>query len=342
MERNSVFDNAKLLMVCLVVFGHLIEQILDQSDAFKTIYQFIYSFHIPVFIIVAGALTKIDASEVSILKNIKTLLIPFLVFTFLYDVFNAAGGEPIGSYLLNWEPYWILWFLLSMFIWKSVLPMVMQFKFPLLLSLVVSLCAGYIDDVGYFLGISRTLYFFPIFILGHQLGPLLLSNRFLLEIPRVVYFSVLILNVVVFWIFKDLPYQWLYGSFSYARIGSVEWFAFSIRAIIYLITITSSLAILMLMPKIDSIFSKRGKNSLYVYVWHGFFIKAFLYFGVVQAIVDISHALAILTLLITAILITAFLSCDFIANQTKRFLFLPVQRMLLIKTEDDAPKTNEK
>lgn len=332
MLRNNVFDNAKLLMIFLVVFGHLIEPIINQSEAIKTIYKSIYSVHMPVFIILAGAFTKIDVSQTAILKNIKSLIVPFVVFTILYEIFNILGAGKISHYTLNWQPYWILWFLFSMFIWKTTLPIIMQFKFPLILSIVISLCAGYVSDVGYFLGISRTLYFFPFFILGYKLGSSLLSNNFLLKIPKALYFTILLVNFLVFWIFKDLPHQWLYGSFSYNRIGDVEWFSFTVRSIMYFISVISSIAILMLIPNWDSVLAKRGKNSLFVYLWHGFFVKVGMYFGIMHVLSNLSNTLAVVTLFISAILITALLSSVFIADITNKFLLVPAQRLLLIKS----------
>ncbi len=332
MLRNNVFDNAKLLMIFLVVFGHLIEPIINQSELIKIIYKSIYSVHMPVFIILAGAFTKLDISQKTILKNIKSLIVPFLVFTILYEIFNILGAGKISQYSLNWQPYWLLWFLFSMFIWKTTLPIIMQFKFPLILSVVISLCAGYVSDVGYFLGISRTLYFFPFFILGYKLGSSLLSNNFLLKIPRALYFSFLLVNILVFWAFNDLPHQWLYGSFSYNRIGDVEWYSFTVRSIIYFVSAISSIAILMLVPNWKSVLATRGQNALFVYLWHGFFVKVGMYFGVMQVLSNISNTLALVTLFISAILITALLSSVFIANVTNRFLLVPAQRLMLIKS----------
>jgi fucose 4-O-acetylase-like acetyltransferase len=319
-------------MIFLVVFGHLIEPIISQSEIIKTIYTSIYSFHMPVFIILAGAFTKLDMSQNIIFKNIKTLIIPFLVFTILYEIFNILSVGTISNYTLNWRPYWILWFLFSMFIWKVTLPIIMQFKFPLLLSIIISLCAGYVSDAGYFLGVSRTLYFFPFFILGYKLGSHLLSNSFLLKIPRVLYFAILLVNVFVFWAFSDLPHQWLYGSFSYSKIGDVEWFSFIIRSILYFVSAISSIAILMLIPNRESVLTTRGQNSLFVYVWHGFFVKIAMYYGVMQTLSNVSNTLALVILFISAILITALLSSSFIANLTNRFLLVPTQKLLLIKS----------
>lgn len=329
MVRNNVFDNTKILMIFLVVFGHLIEPIINRNDVIKVIYMSIYSFHMPVFIILSGMLSKIDTSESRVVKNITSLIVPFLVFTILYEIFNIITKGGISHYTIAWQPYWILWFLFSMFIWKASLPIIMQFRFPLLFSIIISLAAGYVNDVGYFLGLSRTLYFFPFFIAGYIFGPKALSNRFLVKIPKSVFLLVLILNVYIFWVCRELPHQWLYGSLPYAKVGSVEIHTFLIRAALYLISFISSISILMLIPNKESKLTKLGKNSLFVYVWHGFFVKAAIYFGLIHILSNISNTFALTILFITALIITALLSSQLIAAQTEKCLLRPFRKLIL-------------
>jgi ABC-type multidrug transport system permease subunit len=71
---------------------------------------------------------------------------------------------------------------------------------------------------------------------------------------------------------------------------------------------------------------------LFVYIWHGVFVKIAIYFGLIQALSHVSNTLVLLViLLISAILITALLSSAFVANLTNRFLFVLTQKLLLIK-----------
>ncbi|ARD44555.1 hypothetical protein A3Q33_09680 [Colwellia sp. PAMC 21821] len=207
----------------------------------------------------------------------------------------------------------------------------MKFKYPLLISIVISLSAGYIGTIGYFLGISRTLYFFPFFILGYKLGSAFLTNKYLIKIPKVFYFAMLIFNLIVFWWFKDLPHQWLFGSFSYEKLGNMDWYSFIIRSLLYFISFISSVAILMLMPNKESAFTIRGQNSLFVYVWHGFFVKVAIYIGIIQFLSNTSNILALIALFISALLLTFFLSSRTVATITNSFFLLPAQTFLLKK-----------
>lgn len=321
-------------MVFLVVFGHSVETLISENEIIRMLYLSLYSFHMPVFIILSGAVTKLDVTTSCFTKHIKSLIIPLLVFTIIYESLHFLLNDySISQYTLNGRPYWILWFLLSMLFWKITLPIIMRFRFPLLLSILISLCAGYITDIGYFLGLSRTLYFFPFFILGHKLGISFLSNRFLLKIPKVLYFAVIILNLIVFWFLRDLPHQWLYGTEAYELRGKVEWYTFIYRIFFYFISLVTSFSILMLIPNFKETISARGKNTFFVYIWHGLIIIIAEHFYFSQMLSNHSYTYALVSLFLVSSLVTALLSSNFVAKYTNKLLLEPAQLVFLAKNK---------
>ena len=324
LDRSLVLDNIKFLLIILVVFGHLIEELINQNIMIKTVYMFIYSFHIPLFILISGMLAKTIYNKKQINKIINGLLIPFLAFTILYEIFNFVIYGKISNYTLNLQPYWILWFLFSLFLYKISLPIIIKLKYPILLSIVISLIAGYINSIGYFLSISRTIYFFPFFIIGYKLTPTLLSNKKLTKIPKVFFIIVLILNIIFFYYMKDAPYQWLYGSYSYDRLNMNEWFSWLIRLLIYFISFITSISVLMLVPNKELFISKFGLNSLYVYVWHGFFIKIISGLGLIILLKDMNTYEIVTILLIVAVIIASILSLDIIKKVTENIILKPL------------------
>ncbi len=56
--RNAYFDNAKFVLIFLVVFGHMISPYRTDSSGMLSIYHFIFIFHMPVFILLAGYFSK--------------------------------------------------------------------------------------------------------------------------------------------------------------------------------------------------------------------------------------------------------------------------------------------
>ncbi len=57
-NRDSYFDNARFILIFLVVFGHLIQSYVDANTFVATLYKFIYAFHMPAFILISGYFAK--------------------------------------------------------------------------------------------------------------------------------------------------------------------------------------------------------------------------------------------------------------------------------------------
>lgn len=51
MKRDAFFDNAKLFLIVLVVFGHSMQPMTNDSEFMYSLYTFIYTFHMPAFIL---------------------------------------------------------------------------------------------------------------------------------------------------------------------------------------------------------------------------------------------------------------------------------------------------
>lgn len=95
---NETLDRMKVLLMLLVVFGHVLVmytnrglfEIPHDSDIWKYIADFIYAFHMPVFISISGTIYAICKSKGKYRKNkefisnkFSRLLIPYLFFSIL-------------------------------------------------------------------------------------------------------------------------------------------------------------------------------------------------------------------------------------------------------------------
>ena len=133
-ERDSLLDCSKGIAIILVVIGHTIQ---GQSKNFDDAYgfRFIYSFHMPLFALLAGAsavfwIKKYNVAEsikdliassfIRIKKSAGYLLVPFFFWT-LFGYWFSSNPEPIKYYL--WKvfnyPDYSLWFLPCIF-WCTV------------------------------------------------------------------------------------------------------------------------------------------------------------------------------------------------------------------------------
>ncbi|NOY63404.1 MAG: acyltransferase family protein [Gammaproteobacteria bacterium] len=335
MTRNHLLDNAKYILILFVVFGHMIEPLINTQEIIKTVYLSIYSFHMPAFVIIAGMLSKADLSNERITKLITSIVIPFIVFTVLYELFNFVTEGHISNYTRDLQPYWILWFLYSLFIWKLSLPIILNFRFPIVTAFIIAVGVGYSDSIGDFSGLSRTLYFFPFFIIGYKFSPKCLFDmkmKFNSNLYVVALFGILALNFTLFSLFHDMQHQWLYGSHSYAQLGQDGWMAAVIRVSLYAISLLTVMSILLLIPNREIKFLSKGKNSLQVYVWHGFFIKVFSGIGIIYVVGTFPTMMTLVVLFGVSVILTLMLSSDFVAKRTQDFILDPIHKILLSKS----------
>ena len=73
-QRRSIhLDNAKAILIALVVFGSLLELGLLRTGAGAFAYLFIYLFHMPAFALVSGVLSKPDAYTLSGARKLLSL-----------------------------------------------------------------------------------------------------------------------------------------------------------------------------------------------------------------------------------------------------------------------------
>jgi fucose 4-O-acetylase-like acetyltransferase len=302
MERDVYFDNARWLMIAFVVFGHLIQPYQDML-ILQTSYTWIYTFHMPVFIFLAGFFAKGMRHKAAIEKLVKKLLLPYLFFQVIYTMFYYAIGKEVWlqSVLI---PQWALWFLLSLFCWHMLL---IPFKHirPLAgipLAVLIGVLAGYIDTIGSELSLSRTFVFFPFFLIGYWATKDQLAV--LRHIPiRFGAGVVLCSAAIILYHFPDLSTGWLLGSKSFADIGAGESGGL-IRMLIYVISAVMMASVLSLIPAKKTPFSKYGQRTLYVYLLHGFAIQYIR----AEDLFEVSSTLDILGLLFVTFSIVWILS----------------------------------
>jgi len=93
-KRIGMIDIARFYAIALVFYGHFIERIMILENSAAAIqYKFIYSFHMVLFVVLAGFVTResdVDLAFGTYLKNrFLSRLLPFLFFTALFMVLPA-------------------------------------------------------------------------------------------------------------------------------------------------------------------------------------------------------------------------------------------------------------
>lgn len=306
MERNAFFDNAKILLIFFVVFGHLLQQYTSDSRLMNTLYIWIYTFHMPAFIFLAGFFAKGLGNKKYIINLSKKLLLPYLVFQLLYTGYYFLIGKE-GWQKGIFDPQWSLWFLFSLFCWHILLTIFKKLppKFALILAVILGLGIGYFNEIGQTLSFSRTFVFFPFFLIGFLLQTkhiMLLKQRYL-QISAV--FILLGVAVMIYYM-PNFDSDILLASKSYTDLELISSGGI-VRTLVYMLSAIMMASVFALVSNKHSRFTKLGTRTLYVYLLHGFFIQ---YFRTID-IIRMNNVMDLLFIFIVSLVIIAVLTSKF-------------------------------
>ena len=321
--REYRFDNLKAVLIFLVVFGHVLELMLWRRPFVA--YTFIYLFHMPLFVFCSGYFAKYNP------KKILTKLIgAYVIFQFLYILFSRTV---LGNRDLPFQfstPYWIMWYLLALIVWTLFLPMidvVTNSKRNLIItvsaSLVLGIVAGFDDTLGYTMSLSRIVYFFPFFLIGFCIKKAVSPESFrgfLSKWTIKAAAGALSIGILV-WLFfynQTVDVRWLWGAFSYERIG-YSGYTFVTRILLYLVALVTSLFLLSIMPRKKLFFSYIGRQTLPIFLLHGFVIRLLFHFNVPRHIPD-GFGMTLFALAVTAVTVAVFSIGGLLRRGTKQNL----------------------
>ncbi|SET33307.1 acyltransferase family protein [Paenibacillus sp. NFR01] len=101
-QRQETMDSAKGLAIFLVVFGHALQYTIAPAggDYFgNPLFQAIYSFHMPLFMLISGYLAVFSVQNRTLHANLRNkttgILVPYTVWTVIL-VFISAAANIIG------------------------------------------------------------------------------------------------------------------------------------------------------------------------------------------------------------------------------------------------------
>ncbi|MDX8045060.1 acyltransferase family protein [Gracilibacillus sp. S3-1-1] len=312
MQREAYFDNAKLLFIFFVVFGHLIQPLKEQIELVHVLYQWIYIFHMPVFILVSGFFAKGSSEKGYLLKLMKRILVPYFLFQLFYSIYYLVIGKSSWETPL-YDPHWGLWFLLSLLSWHLLLIMFKKLKpiYGIPLAFGIGIVVGYMPFIGPSLSLSRTLVFFPFFLIGYWLSKEQLF-RWQTVNKKWGAVSVLAGMLLISFAAPEFPAQWLFGSHSYQSLDAATYGGL-IRAMLYVVSTLMAFALLMLVPRKRYSFTQLGQNTMYVYLLHGVIIQ----YGRQKNLLAVEQNLDTLWLAVIAAAIVWFLSSKWVMTFTQ-------------------------
>lgn len=267
--RDARIDNARFVLITLVVLGHAIQPLLDIRGMSVT-YSWIYLFHMPAFVFLTGLVLKSVAVNTHDAQRLVTgLLIPFLIFEVIYRTVDWRVDGEVNSLIV---PSWSMWFLPALIAWRLSAPLLGALRQPVVITLLAAILFSSAEQLPGAFTVGRIIMLLPFFAAGLMLRP---SHLERLATPKARAGAVLVLAI-------SIPFAVLVSR--ELSVGYVRWTGRGGRTGLDAIIATSSVyvaaafmiaAVLALTPARRTWMTRRGQRSLHVYVLHILPILAF-------------------------------------------------------------------
>lgn len=271
-ERISKWDNAKLILILLVVVGHVAEYYKSKSTLLLSTRFFIYAFHMPAFILLAGLFSKKIVDNYSLMKILKYPLLYLILKSLLYIANTISGKSPSFHLLYEEESPW---FVLALFFMYLITMIVKKYPTYIVLtsSVLLSLVAGYTTQDTHFLVFLRIINFYPFFYIGYKLNKeslLEYSNKKIAKIlaPLLLFLCLLLAFIYI----EDLkPYMpLLSGQNPYSSLKYNANFGWVFRLILTIISLVLALCVITVAPSKKTPITVYGSRTLSIYMTHQF------------------------------------------------------------------------
>lgn len=315
-SRDPWWDNVRYVSGTLVVVGHTIEPLRD-FDGPLWLWMVSWALRLPVFVMVCGYFSSaapLNARETR--RIIESIALPYLFFSALQTLqVKWLSGE--------WKiylglPKWALWFLLSLVVWRVLLPYVAALRFPFTTTVLASLAIGYFNEFGNTFSASRTVAFFPFFILGWKIKEGLFSGLFNARWTRTVSLVLLLLSGVVAWVIRnDVRIGWTTMSGPYESQADLFGtpLAWVIRASLLAWGIVMALSLINLIPRARvPVVTYLGAGGMYIYLLHPLILRPLREYGFFDRI---DHKAEQVAVVLAAVAMAAVLSSPPIRRLTK-------------------------
>ena len=230
----------------------------------------------PLFIMISGFLSK----KINFKKNLNILYTYLICQVLVFLLKYALGFKDLNQFTLL-KPNFALWYLLSLFLWKSSLPYVKETKHPLIVAVILGVLCGYSKDLGSFLALKRAITFFPYFLLGYFMTYDKIKNirnKFLPSIS-IPILTISLLGTAFVMIKFNIPYEntWFNGGLSYITLLKHNYFyGWLLQLVVYTFSLLISLLVICtITDKKNRFLTFIARNTLYIYVWHIAFVIVF-------------------------------------------------------------------
>jgi len=295
--RLYYFDNAKFILIFLVVLAHALSPLKDPKAygdtlgangdlpalLVRALWSVINYFHMPALIFISGFFAKryISKSREIKVQRVATYVILYLAAQVAVSAFERYVLKvPFSPSFMQARSS--LWFLQCLITWYVMLPVLDYFKpgAVMALSVLFGLIIGYEKNAGDFLAISRAFVHLPFFMAGYYIKQEHIEKLFKRKfrwIALAIFAAVAAVclikpqTAISALITCNTPY---YKIPALAAVPRELWWLS--RLWFYGIAAALIVAFLALVPRGKAAFTGLGKETLSVYILHRFLYLAHL------------------------------------------------------------------
>lgn len=349
-DRDRLYIHIiKGIAIFLMIWGHCIQYCLKGSElnVFENgVFKFIYSFHMPLFMLVSGYLfffsfQKRELKELIVHRS-KPLLFS-IVFCGFFNYYITTGVESIlqgnfgalvsGEWMSSLADLWFLWSVLISSVLVAIICKKVKNDFFQILLLCVAAAVFFV-----FPGINLNLFMYPYFIIGFYFAKY--KDKIPQKLMLLRYASIMLFPVMLMF-YEEKHYIYtsgiIGGSYSIKEYIFIDAFRWGIGLVGSIFVLTAVDVLFKLAyPKFKSTFickglTNIGKTSLQIYCLSNAMLSGWLSFGfpfIVNAVGGnvFTHNMVVYNFLFTPIL--ALLYCVGLYYVVKLFDKIKLSKIL--------------
>ena len=304
---ETFFLNLRFMLIVTVFVANAIEPLIADMSGLHSLYMWIFSFHMPLFVLVTGYFARKSLNGAAGRKVLLQIGLQYVIFQSLYSALDVSLFHVNNIHHSFFAPYLLLWFLASHACWRLLMLGMSRWSksAQFVFAIAAGVAVGYLQLDGIWFSISRTFVYLPFFVIGYHFSFETFVKLYHRYVKIAAAAASLLLLVLIGLLGRDLPVGWLYGSMTYMQLGAHEWYAGVFRLMLYGLQFAASLAFLGWVPYRLCRMTDLGRRTLYVFLLHGLVVRAAAVSGLYAYI---GNAAGAAVLLICAVACTVLLA----------------------------------
>ncbi|WP_151737795.1 acyltransferase family protein [Paenibacillus tengchongensis] len=327
---ETFFLNLRFMLIVTVFVGNVIEPLIGQMSGLHSLFVWIFSFHMPLFVLVTGYFAKRSLTGAAGRKVLLQIGLQYLIFQSLYSALDVSLFHADNIHHSFFAPYLLLWFLASHLFWRLLMLGMARWSVwtKLAFAIAAGMAVGYLQLDGVWFSISRTFVYLPFFVIGYHFN-FALFEKIYHKYVRIAAAAVsAVLLVTLGSVFQGIPLGWLYGNMTFMQVEALEWYAGAYRLAMYGLQFAASLAFLGWVPYRFSRMTDLGRRTLYVFLLHGFIVRLAVVSGIYTYI---SGAAGAVLVVLSAVVFTVLLAQPAVKRLLHPLVEPPVEWMSVLR-----------